>query len=125
RDGRARSLRLDGSRASAYSSPAMKPISRFILVAIFAAATTVVATTAPPSLGTVVILDNGQVIEGRVERVGERYRLIKDGGETWLPATRVQFVCPDLPAAYRPLSERIGAPDAEPPLPPTRSPPPL
>jgi hypothetical protein len=60
-----------------------------------------------------LILDNGQVMEGRVDRVGERYRVVKDGGETWLPATRVQSVCNDLAAAYQTLSGRFGANDAD------------
>jgi hypothetical protein len=87
----------------------MKPVSCFFLTVLFSVA----ATAAPPSVGTMLILDNGQVLEGRIDRVGERYRVVKDGGETWLPATRVQAVCADLTAAYHTLSSRIGATDAD------------
>jgi len=77
------------------------------------AALCAVAASAAPPLGTVLILDNGQVIEGPVERVGERYRVVKDGGETWLPTARVQAVCADLAAAYQSLRSRISADDAD------------
>lgn len=87
----------------------MKPI----FCSFFATLVAVAAAAAPPSLGNMLILDNGQVIEGRIDRVGERYRVVKDGGETWLPAARVQAVCADLKAAYQTLSGRIGVNDAD------------
>jgi hypothetical protein len=91
----------------------MKPISRILCAALIAAGCSVAAIAGPPPLGTVLILVNGQVIEGRVDRVGERYRIVKDGGETWMPAARVQSVCADLPAAYQTLSGRIASRDAD------------
>src|SRR5262245_17024535 len=87
----------------------MKPLSCSFVAALFA----LNAAVAPPSLGTVLILDNGEVIEGQIDRVGERYRVVKDGGETWLPAGRIQAVCADLAAAHQSLSSRIGATDAD------------
>jgi hypothetical protein len=86
----------------------MKPISCVLVAGLWAS----VVGAAPP-LGTVLVLDNGQVIEGQIERVGERYRVVKDGGETWLPAAHVQAVCADLTAAYQSLSHRIEATDTE------------
>lgn len=91
----------------------MKPKSRFLLTAWFVVVGYLTVTAAPPSLGKALILDNGEVIEGQIERVGERYRIVKDGGETWLPASRIHAVCADLAAAYRNLSGRIAASDAE------------
>src|SRR5436305_2086492 len=91
----------------------MKPFPRTRFATLLVLTPLLAATAAPPPLGTVLILDNGQVLEGRVERVGERYRIVKDGGETWLPAARAQAVCADLAAAYQNLSNRIGATDAD------------
>jgi hypothetical protein len=81
----------------------MTPLSPLLLAAVLAA---------PPG-GKALVLDNGQVIEGQVDRVGDRYRVVKDGGETFLPATRVRAVCPDLAAAHQTLSGAVGATDAD------------
>jgi hypothetical protein len=55
----------------------------------------------PPVTGHVAVLDNGRVLEGDIERVGEQYRVRRSIGETWLPADKVQALCATLDEAYR------------------------
>src|SRR5262245_54347583 len=62
--------------------------------------------------GRILLLENQRVLEGDVTRVGDRYRVRRDGGETLLPANRVLAVCADLNGAYRLLRDRIEPRDA-------------
>lgn len=61
----------------------------------------------------VLLLDNKQVLTGEIERVGEQYRVRRDGGETFVPVRRAQFVCSDLSAAYEHLRGKVAANDVD------------
>jgi hypothetical protein len=86
---------------------------RLVTAALLALGFAPFGTAAPtPAAGTVLLLDNHQVMEGAVERVGDQYRVARDGGETLVPANRVLAVCPDLGAAYQFLCDRADPKDA-------------
>jgi hypothetical protein len=55
---------------------------------------------APPPPG-VILLRNGQVIEGRVEPAGDHYQVFLRDGELRLKAADVEFVCHDLEEGYQ------------------------
>ena len=71
------------------------------------------AALADPMASRVLLLDNQQVLTGEIERVGEQYRVRRDGGETFVPVTRAQFVCSDLSAAYEHLRGKVAANDVD------------
>ncbi len=71
------------------------------------------AAAGDPPVGGVLLLDNQQVIQGQVERVGDQYRVRREGGETLVPAARVAAACADLEAAYRFLRDRSDRRDAD------------
>jgi hypothetical protein len=93
----------------------MKPYLRLSAVGAIALVVAWQLGAAPPAddvAGRVLLLDNQRVLEGEVVRVGDQYRVRRDGGETLLPVERVLAVCPDLNAAYRLLRDRIEPRDA-------------
>jgi hypothetical protein len=48
-----------------------------------------------------VLLQNGRVLQGRVEKLGECYRVSQADGEIRVRASEVQFVCRDLEEGYQ------------------------
>jgi hypothetical protein len=60
---------------------------------------------APASL---VLLRNGQVIEGRVQRTADHYEIAMPNGEIRLRAADVEFVCRDLEEGYQRKRASIG-----------------
>lgn len=48
----------------------------------------------------VLVLSNGQTLEGKITRAGDRYCVVLKGGEINLPAGQVVLQCRDLPEAY-------------------------
>jgi hypothetical protein len=93
----------------------MKPYLRLPAVGVIALVVAWRLLAAPPAddlAGRLLLLDNQRVMEGDVARVGDQYRVRRDGGETLLPADRVLAVCPDLNAAYKLLRDRIEPRDA-------------
>ncbi|MBI1900676.1 MAG: hypothetical protein HYS13_06140 [Planctomycetia bacterium] len=54
-----------------------------------------------------VLLANGEVIQGRVIRDGDRYFVVLKGGEIRLKASEVRAVCPDLEACYGVLESKL------------------
>ncbi|MGH7168965.1 MAG: hypothetical protein ACRELG_01635 [Gemmataceae bacterium] len=66
-----------------------------------------------PRKGKVLILKNEYTMEGDIERVGDRYRVRRKVGETWVPAERVLTLTASLPDAYRFLRGRINRDDAD------------
>lgn len=69
------------------------------------AAWTVLGGTLPPSRdhGRVLVLNNHQVMEGEIEKVGTEYRVRRGTGETWVPGDGVLCLCQDLCEAHRTL----------------------
>jgi hypothetical protein len=69
--------------------------------------------TATPRTGKVLVLKNERTMEGDVEQVGDRYRLRRQAGETWIPADAVLCLCASLPDAYAYLRKRANLEDAD------------
>lgn len=61
---------------------------------------------APRTTGRVLILLNGRIVEGAIERQGDQYRVRRAIGETWLPADQVLCLCADMVEAYGYLRAR-------------------
>jgi hypothetical protein len=88
---------------------------RFALVLVLAlVAGTRLTADPPPASGRALLLANGLVIEGEITRIDDQYRIVRDGGTTWLPADRSAVLCADLSGAYQVLRGRTDArnPDA-------------
>ncbi len=73
------------------------------------------ATEPPPAVkkGKVLILKNEHTMEGDIERVGDRYRVRRAVGETYVPADRVLCLVASMPDAYVYLRSRINTEDAD------------
>jgi hypothetical protein len=109
---------LDGEADAFYIRSAMKTIvSSLVLLGILtlSGASFVRAVGPTPSLskGKVLILKNEYTMEGDIERVGDRYRVRRNVGETWVPADRVLALTASLPDAYVYLRGRINREDAD------------
>ncbi len=63
--------------------------------------------------GHIAILDNGRVIEGDIERVGDQLRIRRSIGETWLPVAKVQCLCATLEEAYEFQRRQANLQDAD------------
>jgi hypothetical protein len=70
-------------------------------------------TPKPLQKGKVLLLKNEHVLEGDIERVGDRYRVRRLIGETWVPAERVTCLVASLPDAYAYLRTRVNLEDAD------------
>jgi hypothetical protein len=94
----------------------MKTIVLFLslLGSLRLASTSMVFAVDPsPSRGRVLILKNEHTLEGDVERVGDRYRVRRSGGETWVPSNEALGVAASLPDAYSFLRARANVDDAD------------
>lgn len=67
----------------------------------------------PLDRGQVLVLDNGQLVEGDIARLGEQYRIRRRIGETWIPAERVLHVAADKEEVYRFFRQRTNLGDAD------------
>jgi tetratricopeptide (TPR) repeat protein len=109
---------LDDDARALYIRRAMKTfVSSLVLLGILAVSggSLVRAAEPPPSLqkGKVLILRNEYTMEGDIERLGDRYRVRRRVGETWVPAERVLSLVASLPDAYAYLRRRINLDDAD------------
>lgn len=66
-----------------------------------------------PRKGKILILKNEYTMQGDIERIGDRYRVRRKVGETWVPAERVLALTESLPDAYALLRKRINREDAD------------
>jgi hypothetical protein len=66
-----------------------------------------------PQKGKVLLLRNEHLMEGDIERVGDRYRVGRRVGETWVPADRVLWLAASMPDAYAFLRSRANLKDAD------------
>ncbi|HWG41493.1 MAG TPA: hypothetical protein VN688_01820 [Gemmataceae bacterium] len=90
--------------------------SLLLLVSLALPGTSSLYATDPapsPPKGKVLILKNEHTMEGDIERVGDRYRLRRLTGETWVPMDRVLCVVGTLPDAYAYLRGRANLEDAD------------
>ncbi len=76
-------------------------------------ATDPAAPPAPRLAGRVLVLDNERTVTGDVERVGDRYRIKRLVGETWIPASSVLKLCATLEEAYDFLRRRANLNDPD------------
>jgi hypothetical protein len=92
----------------------MKTALRSLSFLLLAAAGVLSLGAAPeaPAAGTFLVLRNGRTLEGDVERVGEQYRVRRDGGETWIAANLVLRLFRDTEEAYQFLRGRCDLNDA-------------
>jgi len=92
-------------------------VSSLMLLGILAVSgVSLVRAAEPPSFprkGKVLILKNEYTMEGDIERVGERYRVRRKVGETWVPTDRVLALTASLPDAYLYLRGRINRDDPD------------
>src|SRR5688572_15141370 len=65
------------------------------------------------SRGRVLVLDNERTLEGDVVREGDRYRVRRSVGETWVPADKALALCATYEEAHTYLQGRanLGDPD--------------
>lgn len=66
-----------------------------------------------PRTGTILLLDNGSVLEGDIERVGDQFRIRRSIGETWMSADKVQCLCATVEEAYLHLRGQANLGDAD------------
>lgn len=89
---------------------------RVVLLSLFA--TAAIARSVPPSTpatidsGTVLLFDHGGMIEGQIDRVGNRFRVRQAGGEMMLPASTGAVLLPDKQSAYETMRQRVRNGDA-------------
>jgi len=67
----------------------------------------------PAIKGKVLLLENDRVLEGDIELVGDRYKIKRTIGETWLPTNNVVKLCPSMDDAYMFLRSRTNLDDAD------------
>lgn len=60
-----------------------------------------VAVAAPPAAPAVLLLHNGRLVEGRIERVDDRYRIRQDGTEIQLKVGDVAWAAADRHECYQ------------------------
>ncbi|NBY00784.1 MAG: hypothetical protein EBQ87_02205 [Planctomycetes bacterium] len=83
------------------------------LVALLGAEEPAPATAKPAIKGKVLLLENERVLEGDIELVGDRYKIKRTIGETWLPTNNVVRLCPSMDDAYLFLRSRTNLEDAD------------
>ncbi len=66
-----------------------------------------------PQKGRVLLLTNEHTMEGDIERVGDRYRVGRLVGETWVPADRVLCLAASMADVYVFLRSRANLHDAD------------
>jgi hypothetical protein len=72
----------------------------FLALALVASAAGFAADAEPKPSPQVLVLENERIVVGWVEPDGDRYRVRRDTGETWVPASQVLRLCRDLEEAY-------------------------
>lgn len=71
------------------------------------------APSPAPSSGKVLVLDNERTLEGDIDRVGDRYRIRRSVGVTWVEASRVLRLCASAEEAYAFLRDRSNPQDPD------------
>jgi len=73
-------------------------MSKILPILVVVSVPFVLVAQSPPN--RVVLLGNEKVLEGDIERAGERIAVRRNGAETWIPAAQAVFIGPDLKSAY-------------------------
>jgi hypothetical protein len=96
----------------------MSTVQRVLLCALAAGvpAWAVLRAQDPPavrSTGHVLLLQNQGILEGEIERHAGQFRVRRGGGETWVAAERVLWLCADWEEAFAFLSRQANLHDAD------------
>src|SRR5262245_4095021 len=83
----------------------MNAIIRTALCAA-AFAAPIAVRAAEPATGNALLIDYDRLIEGQIERVGDKFRIRQDGGQMTIPATATTLLLPDREAAFRLVKSR-------------------
>jgi hypothetical protein len=83
----------------------MNAIIRTALCAA-AFAAPIVARAAEPAASNVLLIDYDRLIEGQIERIGNKFRIRQDGGEMSIPATPTMLLFADRAAAFQVIKSR-------------------
>ena len=63
--------------------------------------------------GKILVLANGRTVEGDIERIGERYRVCRPVGETWIEGNQDTRLCASPEEVYDVLRVRLKPHDAD------------
>ncbi len=63
--------------------------------------------------GRVLVLQSERTVSGQIERVGDRYRIRRDVGETFVPAENVLYLCDSFEDAFSRVRMRANLNDAD------------
>jgi hypothetical protein len=66
-----------------------------------------------PDVGQVLLLDNERLVEGDIHREGNRYRIRRELGESWIPADKVVRLCASREEAFQTLRARANLRDVD------------
>lgn len=93
----------------------MKTLIRFVLGTGAVAVTVwgILRAAEPPKTGKVLLLENERILEGNIEREGDRYRIRRSMGETWLPCDKAVRLCENMEEAYKYLRNRANLRDPD------------
>ncbi len=68
----------------------------------------------PPARGRVLLLQNERILEGEIEKVGDRYRLVRPGGGvTWITCDKAMHLCASREEAYQYLRKQANLDDPD------------
>ncbi|HEX4591342.1 MAG TPA: hypothetical protein VH120_15505 [Gemmataceae bacterium] len=84
-------------------------MSRYALIPAVIVLTAIPPLFAEPPAHGVLLLDNHHVLQGEIEKVGDQFRIRRDGGSTVVPASRVLAELASVDAAYKFLLARTDA----------------
>lgn len=87
--------------------PRFRPCTVFLLIASFGA--NAIAANEAQQL---VVLRNGNILRGSVERAGDHWRVVSAGTELYLRTAEVDFLCESIDGAYQQYRERLAPPSA-------------
>lgn len=67
----------------------------------------------PRTSGKVLVMESERIMEGDIEREGDRYRIRRQASETWVPADNVRLVCDSLDEVYQSMRSRANLRDTD------------
>ena len=67
----------------------------------------------PRTTGKVLVLDNGNILEGNIELHGEQYRIERAVGEVWVPAGKGMRLCVDWQEAFAAMAAQANLLDPD------------
>lgn len=87
---------------------------RYALLGLVLAGFALILRADPPQeSGKVLLLANDRTMEGDIERLGERYRIRRNGGEVWVPVGDGVILCTDWNDALKRVAARANLLDPD------------